>query len=303
MQDAEFKQLRTQVFEMYGRGAYEEALALIEEKWEAFPDFESDLFFWRACLAGRLGDGAGAIDALRQAAERGHWYHERMLRDPDLDLIRSSEELAELQRLFQERYERAQAEARPRREVWEPHGSLQGLLVALHGAGGSILTEGHYWRSAVDLGWRVAALQSSQVMGPGRYHWQDADKATEELQQHLAAIGEALLTVLAGFSMGAGVAIRAVLSGTVPARGFLAVAPSIRMEQMTPLIAAAPRDLRGYIVVGTEDGWSYGPATQLAAALRGAGLECSVEKVEGLDHDYPADFAASLERGLAFLQK
>ena len=90
------------MFELYGRGAYEEALALIEEKWEAFPDFESDLFFWRACLAGRLGDGAGAIDALRQAAERGHWYHERMLRDPDLDLIRSSEELAELQRLFQE---------------------------------------------------------------------------------------------------------------------------------------------------------------------------------------------------------
>lgn len=303
MQDVAFKAFRREIFALYERGAYAEALALIDQKFGCFPDYESDLFFWRACLAGRMGDGKAAIDALRQAAARGHWYHERMLRDPDLDLIRSSEELAELQRTFQERYERAQQEARPHREIWEPEGSQQGLLIALHGAGGSILTEGDYWRQAAALGWRVAALQSSQVLAPGRYHWQDADKAAAELREHAAAVGAAPLTVLAGYSMGAGLAIRAVLSGVVPARGFLAVAPSVRVEQVIPLLATAPPGVRGYIVVGKEDGWSYGPATQLAAALQEAGLECAVEAHDGLGHDYPADFAASLRRGLAFLQK
>jgi len=302
VQDVEFKRFRSQVFALYENKAYAEALALIDEKGGAFPDFESDIFFWRACLAGRLGDGNGALETLRRAAQRGHWYQERMLRDPDLDIIRDTAELSELLRVFEERRRQAQAEARAQRQVWEPQGTPRGLLVALHGAAGSIVAEGDYWRPAVGLGWRVAVLQSSQVWAPGRYHWQDTAKATEELMQHLEEIGEASFTVLAGFSMGAGLAIRSALSGSVPAQGFLAVAPSFRMEDITPLMAAAPRELRGYVVVGAED-WSYGPATELAAGLQKAGLKCNVEAHPGLAHDYPEDFAASLRRGLAFLQE
>lgn len=92
----EFKRFRSRVFALYACQAFGEALALIEEEGAAFPEFESDLYFWRACLAGRLGDGQGALAALREAAERGHWYHERFLRDPDLDIIRGSVELAAL---------------------------------------------------------------------------------------------------------------------------------------------------------------------------------------------------------------
>lgn len=300
MQDARFKELRSQVFALYDRQAYAQALALIDAQAEALADYESDLFFWRACLHGRMGNRTEAIRSLQQAAERGHWYHERMLRDPDLDIIRDSEELAELQRIFDERHKQAQAQAKPERQVWEPDGAPQGLLVALHGAGGSILTEGDYWRQAVELGWRVALLQSSQVFAPGRYHWQDTAKATEEVRRHLEEIGEASLTVLAGFSMGAGLAIRAALSGAVPASGFLAVAPSFRIEQMAPLITAAPRGLRGYVVVGTED-WCYAAAKELAAAMQEAELACTVEEHPSLAHDYPPEFAASLKRGLAFL--
>jgi len=192
-----------------------------------------------------------------------------MLLDPDLDIIRDSEELAELQSIFQERYSQAQAEARPERQVCEPRGNPHGLLVALHGAGGSMLSEGDYWRAAVDLGWRVAMLQSSQIVAPGRYHWQDADKAVEELPGHLAEIGAASLTILAGFSMGGGLAIRSALSSAVPAHGFLTVAPSFRMEQVAPLVRNAPPGLKGYIVVGTED-YSFARATELAEMLRQA---------------------------------
>lgn len=301
MEDVEFKKFRSQVFALYNQQAYADALALIDDKGGAFPDFEDDVLFWHACLAGRMGDRSGVVAALRRAVERGHWYHERMLRDPDLDLIRDSEEMAELQSVFQERYRKAQAEARPERQVWDPQGRPRGLLVALHGAGGSIRREGDYWRAAVELGWRVAVLQSSQVLGPGRYHWQDTEKAAEELRYHLAEIGGAAFTVLAGFSMGAGVAIRSALTRSVSAQGFLAVAPSLRMEQLAPLVNNGPPGLKGYIVVGTRD-WFYGPATELAETLQRAGLACKVEEHEGLDHDYPEEFAASLRRGLDFLQ-
>lgn len=300
MQDAQFKRLRDRVFALSERQAYAEALALIDEHAEALTQFESDLLFWRACLYGRLGNRSEAIRALQSAAERGHWYHERMLRDPDLDIIRDSAELADLQRLFNERHQQAQAEAKPERQVWEPAGQPCGLLVALHGAGGSILTEGDYWRQAVQLGWRVAMLQSSQVFAPRRYHWQDAAKAIEEVRRHLEEIGEGSPIVLAGFSMGGGLAIRATLSGSIPACGFLAVAPSFRMEQMGPLVQTAPRGVRGYVVVGTED-WCYGPAKELALAMKQAGLACDVEEHPGLGHDYPNGFGSSLRRGLSFL--
>lgn len=237
VQDVEFKQFRTQLFALYDERAYAEALDLIDRRAHEFEAYESDLLFWRACFAGCMGHGEGAIGWLRQAADRGHWYHERMLRDPDLDIIRESEELAQLQVVFHERYQRAQEEATPRRQVWEPVDTPQGLLVALHGAGGSILTEGDYWRPAADFGWRVAAVQSSQIWAPGRYHWLDTDKATEELRQHLAELGPAPSVVLAGFSMGAGLATRSALSGSLPSRGFLAVAPSFRMDQIAPLIS------------------------------------------------------------------
>ncbi|MBO2521375.1 MAG: alpha/beta hydrolase [Clostridia bacterium] len=301
MHEAEFQRFRSQLFALYDQKAYAEALALIDEKGGAFSDFESDILFWRACLAGRLGDRDGALAALRKAAERGYWYHERMLRDPDLDGIRDSEELAELQNVFLERYQRAQAEARPDRRVWEPRGAARGLLVALHGGSGSLASEGELWRPAAEWGWRVAALQSSQVLAPGRFHWSDRGKALEEVRAHLAALGAERSAVLAGFSQGAALAIRWALSQEVPAQGFLAVAPSFRMEQVAPLVDGAPRGLKGYIVIGTGD-WCYASAKELAAALAKAGLACFVEARDGLGHDYPPAFEESLRRGLEFLQ-
>lgn len=320
MQDAlqnEFKEFRKQIFALYDQQAYGEALVLIDRQAERFQAYESDLFFWRACLTGRLGDREQTVGWLRQAAERGYWYGEQLLRDPDLAIVHGTEELAQLQAIFNERQRQAQANAKPEREVWEPAGNSKGLLVALHGAGGSILTEGDYWRQAVDLGWRVAMLQSSQVLSAQRFHWGDREKAARELADHLAQLGQdgphdALQNtlqdapiVLAGYSQGGGMAIRSVLGGPVSglarARGFLVVAPSFRMDEVQPLLKTADKRLRGYIVVGTEDKWSCGPARDLAAAMREAGLPCAIEELEGLDHDYPPDFAPILRRGLEFL--
>ncbi|MDW8403817.1 TPR end-of-group domain-containing protein [Chloroflexus sp.] len=300
MSEAAFRVFRAQVFALHNQHSYQAALALIDQHAPLFPQYESDLFFWRACLTGCMGDKAGAIGWLQQAAERGLWYHERMLRDPDLDLLRGSAELAQLQALFHQRYAQAQAASIPQRRVWEPAGSAHGLLLALHGASGSIVIEGGYWQPATELGWRVAMLQSAQLWAPGRYHWADTAQALAEVRQHLAELAPAPMTVMAGFSMGAAVAIRAVMSGAVAANRFLAVAPAIRPEQVEPLIAAANPHTRGYVVIGDLDSL-YRPVLEWANALQQAGLPCEVEVCRGVSHDYPPDFMATLRRGLAFL--
>lgn len=298
--NAEFKELRSLVFTLYQQKAYADALALIDERAGSLRQFASDLLYWRACLCGCIGDKAGALGWLQQAADSGCWYHERMLNDADLAILQGTAEMAQLQTRFQERWQREQAMARPERQTWEPAGAPQGLLVALHGAGGSILSDGDRWRPATDYGWRVAAVQSSQLWAPGRYHWADGAQAATELQQHLTELGPARHTVLGGFSMGAALAMRSVLSGSLRVRRFFAVAPSFRLSDMEPLIATADRSMRGYIVVGDQDN-SCQPALQLAALLNAAGLPCAVARHQGLGHDYPVEFAQDLDAGLSFL--
>lgn len=300
MTEAAFRVLRAQVFALYNQHSYVEALALIDQQAPLFPQYESDLFFWRACLAGCMGDRAGVIGWLQQAVDRGLWYHERMLRDPDLDIVRGTEAFAQLQVLFQQRYAQAQAAATPQRRVWEPAGAAQGLLVALHGANGSIASDGDYWQPATAVGWRVAMLQSAQLSAPNRYHWADTAQGLAELRQHLAALAPMPVTVIAGFSMGAALAVRAVLSGAVAVNRFLAVAPAIRPEQVEPLLAHVDPHTRGYVVIGDLDSLSQ-PVREWVTELQQAGMPCEIEVRRGVGHDYPPDFTATLQRGLAFL--
>lgn len=300
MTEAAFRVLRAQVFALYNQHSYAMALALIEQQAPLFPQYESDLLFWRACLASTMGDQAGAIGWLQHAADRGLWYHERMLRDPDLDIVRGTDAFAQLQVLFQQRYAQAQAVATPQRRVWEPAEAAQGVLVALHGAGGSIASDGDYWQPATAFGWRVVMLQSAQLWDPNRYHWTDTAQAIAELRQHLAELAPLPVTVIGGFSMGAALAVRAALSGAVAVNRFLAVAPAIRPEQVEPLLAHADPHTRGYVVIGDLDNLSQ-PVQEWVATLQQAGMPCEVEVRRGVGHDYPPDFTATVQRGLAFL--
>lgn len=297
-----FKDLQHEVFRLHGQGAYREALALIEREAARFPDQAPTFYFWRACLA-CLTDGADdGLRWLRAAADEGFWYHERMLNDPDLAALREDPRLEPLMDLFRERRKAAQALARPVLYTYEPEGAPRGLLMALHGAGSSFEQEEERapWTAATAAGWRVALAQSSQVWAPGKYFWGDRDRALAEVKAHLDGLGPHSSTVIAGFSMGAAVAMFGVLSGTLPVTGFLAVAPAIRPETFLPLLAEARRDIRGYIVIGDGD-WAFPAAREFASAMREAGLACELEVHPGLGHEYPPGFADQLPERLAAL--
>ncbi|WP_298402360.1 hypothetical protein [uncultured Chloroflexus sp.] len=117
MTEPALRGLRAQVFARYNQHSCAAAPTLIDQRMSLFRQYESDLFFRRACLAGCTGDRTSVIGWLQQAADRGLWYHERMLRDSDLDIVRGTEVFAKLQVLFQQRYAQAQAVATPQRRV------------------------------------------------------------------------------------------------------------------------------------------------------------------------------------------
>jgi len=304
MVSLDFKAFREAVFRLYNQGAFREALALMDEQAGRFPQEGCDLYYWRACLACRVGDPAAGLAWLQEASDRGDWYHESVLQDPDLAPLSESDQFAAVRAAFQERYAVAQAKAQPLLKAWSPAGEARGLLLALHGAGGNIESEeeSDHWRPAVALGWRVALAQSSQVWAPGKYFWRDREVGITEVGGHVAALQAPETTVLAGFSQGAGLAMHAVLGGTLAVDRFLAVAPAIRPEALLPLLAACRREVRGYIVIGEQD--RYCPAAvAVANAMKQAGLACELELHPGLGHDFPAGFPTALERRLAHLTR
>jgi predicted esterase len=302
MADLNFQAFRDRVFHLYNLAAYSEALALIDEQAARFAQDGSDLYFWRACLACRAGDATAALAWLQEASDRGYWYHERMLQDPDLAMLHERDRLEPLRAVFRERHAAAQAQARPQLKEWSPTGPRKGLLLALHGAGGNIANEEEIaqWQPAVAQGWQVALAQSSQVWAPGKYFWQDRSLGITEVASHLATLQAPENTVLAGFSAGAALAIHAVLSGTLPVTRFLAVAPAIRLESVLPLLAACRRDVHGYVVVGELD-WCRPASVELANAMRQGNLRCELELHPNLTHDFPPEFSAQLDQRLTTL--
>lgn len=294
---SEFAALQVQLYALYGQGAYSDALQLIEGAEERFPGEASDVYYWRACLTGRSGDGAAALAALRTAEAAGYFYSEQLARDPDLEVLWADPEFLQLMDVFAVRRQAAQAAARPILHTWAPEGSPRGLLAALHGNGGRVTVESLHWRQGVELGWAVAMPQSSQVLMTGLYSWNDLDLGEREVQSHLTALEPQGPVVLGGFSRGGGLAIRMALAGHAPA--FFAVAPAFQLEDMLPRVAACqPGQVRGYIVVGDND-FVYQRSLEFAAALEERGCACTVEVLPGHGHWYPDPFSGHLERGLA----
>jgi acetyl esterase/lipase len=135
-----------------------------------------------------------------------------------------------------------------------------------------------------------------------------AESAIAEVREHDAAIRreyqvDPARVVVGGFSMGGGLAVWLAASGTIEARGFIAVAPYLEdAGQLRPLIEARQgRTLHGYIVVGDQDDRCYQISQEIAALLRSHDIACELEVHPGLGHVFPPGFEGSLAKGLDFI--
>ena len=172
--------------------------------------------------------------------------------------------------ISEDRAQAARVAIKPELTVFEPDTARKPspLLIALHGNASSVFWHKAHWQPAVKSGWLVALPQSSQVVGYDShdqyaYSWNDEQIVDQEIGEHYAALKnqQSLVEdriVVAGFSRGAGHAVRLALHGVIPARGFIAVCPggptSRDPELWNPIIETATRrDLRGYVIVGGQD--------------------------------------------------
>jgi A/B hydrolase-like, N-terminal domain len=221
MIDWDFQRLREETFRLYSEDRHADALALVERNSSCFPDRWGDTLYWRGCLTALTGDPAEALRLLEEAVERGHWWSEAALRgDPDLTTLQGQRRFEALVEICRQRHAQAEAGARPELRALRPRADPPWpLVIALHDAGGDAEEFGERWQPAVAAGWLVGIPQSSRMVAPGRFGWDDRDRAVQEIREHFhELVREHPITrdrvIVAGFSQGGATAIGMALSGS-----------------------------------------------------------------------------------------
>ncbi len=307
-----YEDLKNAVIECYNRQAYREALELIAGHGRRFPENADRFFFFQACLASLLGETAAALGYLQAALDAGFWYTRKALRnDPDLAALQGLPAFERLAAVSEARQAEAQAGATPQLKVLLPHpaGGRLPMWMALHGNTVNVQQALDNWGPVVERGWLLAAPQSSQVCGADSYVWDDYELAAREIRGHLASLEaqyplDPRRRVIAGFSMGGGLAAWLALKGEIAVEGFVLLGAFLPdVSAIRPLVAARrERPIPGYILIGDRDEACLPVARELRSAMADFGLPVEMEVLPGLDHIFPPDFACILARALDFIE-
>ena len=166
------------------------------------------------------------------------------------------------------------------------------------------------WETAVQHGWLVGLPQSSQMREQNVYTWDDWEWSIEEIRQQYSTLCteypvDCQQTVLAGFSMGGGLATSLALSGKIKPKGLILIAPFLNDadNMISYLKTRAKDDLRAYIIATEHDTYCRDIGQRLAELLPQYGIPCKFEVYPDLEHSFPPAFAQKLPQALDFVMK
>ena len=266
MSPLSFDELTEQMMNLYKESKYSEALQIVEQNADRFPEQSVRTTFWKMCVLSLCGRANDVISVFQQGLDSGLWWAESQFRDTDLDAVRHLPEFKRLAAISQERYEEARKQ-----------------------------------------GWLVLSPQSTQPLYSGSYSWIDPEQALADLNFYAAQISKDYpinqqRVVIAGFSQGSGMAIYAALSGSVNARGFLAIGTYWADPNALRPLAKQARSVRGYFITGEQDQY-LDKIKEIQNILRESNILFGEEAHPDLGHEFPGDFGSSFDKAIEFIFK
>ena len=299
MAGGDFAAVRGRLFQLHTAGDYATALEFARSAARDYPDEADRTTYWIACLLARLGDEEGALQALEEGSQRGLWWSPQALEaDADLESLRTNDRFRAI--VEAGRVAHAAVGARPPAEpiVRPPAtGQARAALVVLHARGERAEHAVERWTDAGDL--LLVVPHSTQAFDMRSGCWDDPQAAEADVRRAvdaaLADVDDKLPLLIGGFSQGAALAVYLAADQRLQdIGGCIAVAPSAgwARELIGPDLPSLD-GLRYLMLIGTLDP-RHDDCQRLAEQLRAAGAEVNLDVVEGLAHDYPADFAQRL---------
>ena len=320
MAELSFTQLSNQIQEHFANGTFAEGLSLASEQMTNFPNDFPLLNYWRICLAARMNEIATANKILESTLASGIWYSEVLLRQsPSLESLQGEEEF---ERLIEVSLQMKAADPvqsipmlviRPENACGPEEESCPAVIF-LHGNQDTAKNNMPHWQSLSNEGWLVGLPQTTSALWADAYIWTDYESASEEVQAHFTRLNKEYnidqeRVILAGFSMGAEVALAMALDEKIKTKGFILLGPGgpfmDDLDKWKPLIEKAKnKGLRGVILMGlADDTIPQDNIRQLVKTLNQNGIPCDLKTYPELKHEYPPDFEDILQESLKYIQK
>ena len=307
MEQMTFTELTQKLTALYTEGKYVEALQLVEQNMDVFPEQAARTTYWRMCLLSLSNRPEETISVFHQGLDSGLWWHGELFADPDLNAVRDLPEFKQLMTVSQGKYAEAQKQVERDYALLLPELPPSGqypLLITLHGRNGNKEVDLGRWEVARQRGWLVLSCQSTQPVFRGAYHWDNPDRGIEDLQFYYEQISQKYpidpqRIVIAGFSQGSGMSMYTALKGALAVRGFIGIGTWWANANE---LAAERTDIRGYFVTGEKD-HTLERAREIQAVLRSNGVPFSEEVHADLGHEFPSDFEPSFDAAMDFIFK
>ena len=313
MKQLSFDELTDQMMNLYRESKYAEALQIVEQNADHFPEHLARTTFWKMCLLSLCSRSNDILSVFQKGLDAGLWWAESQFRDTDLDAVRDLPGFKLLATISEEKYQQARTHIERDQTVLLPDKSvsdLYPLLIALHGGAGNKDSNLEYWKIARQKGWLVLSPQSTQPLYSGSYSWIEPEQALADLNFYVEQILkdypiDQQRVVIAGFSQGSGMAIYAALSGKLKVRGFIGIGTYWADPESLRLLAQPARQtkpIRGYFIVGEKD-QTLNKTREIQKVLNENNIQFDEEVHPDLAHEFPADFESSFDKAIDFIFK
>ncbi len=311
----QFKEMEKQMFVLYGSKDFAGAYTLIEQMLKEYPSRSGIIYNYAYSVKNLMGDREGALQLMEEAAENGYWVNLDLLqRDPDLLNLQNETRFKEVLKKYATLAAKSRQSQRPLLITVEPdkEKSLQSekipLVIALHGNTETAEDALAQWKFLSEKGWLVALPQSSQAAMPNAYVWDNFSVATQEIKEHYMTLKSKYSIdenriILAGFSKGGALAATLCFKQVVPARRFVLMGPYLQnpAELKDSIKEFSLHNGRGYLVVGEKDAECIEGTKTLFNMLKNNGIECRIDLVPDIAHEYPENFQGMMEKNIDFL--
>ena len=284
----DFSQLVLSYFD--DKSTLQTAYDLLTEAAPRFPEQEALIYNWRFCAAAMMNKTDLALQLIQESLDAGFfWSTAYLTSDEDLKSLYNLPEFKRLTEVSEERYREARKNSKPLSlslplpEDAEPP---LPLLLILHGNKSNAQCAAKSWKSAVREGWHTVLLQSSQIVSPFSFVWDDLELGAQDIKASYEQLipsdaPETGPVVVGGFSKGGEMAIWLTLKEIIPLDGFIVVNPGgpyiQNVDRLLPLLEECKslNRLRGWLVTGETD-LNHNKVKTLHQMFNSHGLNCEL---------------------------
>lgn len=301
-----YQEMREYFGNLYQQKKYKEAIEILENHLDRFPDQIEANAYNLAISYGQLKQYQKGINALRYALDRGVWFSiyafEPEFWAPFKKLEKFKKILIRNEALKQE----AQKLAKPDLLILTPEGYREEqkypLFIALHGGSSNIANFREVWKSEkMEKEFITAYIQSALIVGMNRYTWTvDMEITKKEIIKAYNMIMEKYPVdekeiIIGGFSAGGVAALEVTLSNLLPVTGFVVLCPgkpgSFNKEN---IIEAKERGIRGTIL-STEMDPRLSDQKEMVEILKTEGFQYQFVVTPNIGHWFPEDLDVKID--------